>query len=535
MERKLKNKLVLHVIIAVTIVHVITPIALCQSITYPVVGTAQSNSYNNSGLITVPNAGQQFYGQNSNNPGTAPSYKDNGDGTVTDNVSGLMWEKTTDKNGDGNINYSDKFTYSAALAAAATCRTGGYTDWRLPSIKELYSLIMYYGAESNPNATTQGTSVPFINTNYFTFGYGDLNSSSHGATSNERLIDAQYATSTLYVSTTMNGTPTMFGVNFADGRIKGYPANNQKKYYVMYVRGNTLYGVNNFMDNGNGTVTDKATNLMWMKDDNGTAILWENALSYAENFTYAGYSDWRLPDVKELQSILDYSRSPQTTNSAAINPVFNCTQITNEAGEKDYPYYMASTTFCSQTPSDGKGACYVSFGRAMGYMSSWIDVHGAGAQRSDPKVGNPASYPTGFGPQGDAIRIYNYVRLVRKASSATDVNNNQSISLTIPNTYTLNQNYPNPFNPITQIEYYIPKTSHITLKVFDVMGKEVATLVNDNKPAGKYSSLFSPGNAGQALHSSLSSGVYFYQLKAVDLSNGLGKVFAETKKMILTK
>jgi hypothetical protein len=59
----------------------------------------------------------------------------------------------------------------------------------------------------------------------------------------------------------------------------------------------------------------------------------------------------------------------------------------------------------------------------MGYMtdpgnsaiSGWLDVHGAGAQRSDPKAGNPADFPKGRGPQGDAIRIYNYVRLVRNA------------------------------------------------------------------------------------------------------------------------
>ncbi len=50
----------------------------------------------------------------------------------------------------------------------------------------------------------------------------------------------------------------------------------------------------------------------------------------------------------------------------------------------------------------------------MGYMNgSWLDVHGAGAQRSDPKQGNPADYPYGRGPQGDAIRIYNYARCVR--------------------------------------------------------------------------------------------------------------------------
>lgn len=56
----------------------------------------------------------------------------------------------------------------------------------------------------------------------------------------------------------------------------------------------------------------------------------------------------------------------------------------------------------------------MAFGRAMGVMQgTWIDVHGAGAQRSDPKSGNPADFPIGRGPQGDAIRIYNYVRLVR--------------------------------------------------------------------------------------------------------------------------
>ena len=54
------------------------------------------------------------------------------------------------------------------------------------------------------------------------------------------------------------------------------------------------------------------------------------------------------------------------------------------------------------------------FGRALGFISSdWVDVHGAGAQRSDPKNGDPGDYPYGRGPQGDAIRIYNYVRLVR--------------------------------------------------------------------------------------------------------------------------
>ena len=155
-----------------------------------------------------------------------------------------------------------------------------------------------------------------------------------------------------------------------------------------------------------------------MKEDNGKGLFWEDALSYAEELDYAGYSDWRLPNAKELQSIVDYTRSPDTTDSAAINPVFNCSQITNEAGQTDYPFYWSSTTHeCMMEETEGAWAIYVSFGRAMGNMDGWIDVHGAGAQRSDPKAGDPDEYSDGHGPQGDAVRIYNYVRPVREGIS----------------------------------------------------------------------------------------------------------------------
>jgi len=443
---------------------------ISQELTYRIAGTGQTNSYNNTIIITVPAAGQSFFGQNSNYPGNIPSYTDNGNGTITDNITGLMWEKSPERNGDGNIDYYDKMTYATALASASSCNTGGYTDWRLPSIKEQYSLIMYYGAEPNPTAATQGTAVPYINISYFDFGYGDLNAATHGATANERLIDAQYATSSIYVSTTMGGQSTMFGVNFADGRIKGYPSSNQKKYYVLYVRDNTSYGTNNFTDNGDGTITDRATDLMWMQNDNGSAILWENALSNAENFSFAGHSDWRLPDAKELQSLIDYSRSPATTNSAAINPLFNCTQITNEAGAADFGYYWSNTTFCSQSPSNGTNACYLSFGRAMGYMSAfggWVDVHGAGAQRSDPKTGDPANFPYGFGPQGDAIRIYNYVRLVRDAGVTTGINE--------VNTKNLPVVYPNPVGDICTISFQ-KEYRNVKIELYNVSGSKLKEL-----------------------------------------------------------
>ena len=195
-----------------------------------------------------------------------------------------------------------------------------------------------------------------------------------------------------------------------------------KTFYVRLVRG-AAYGVNDFVDNGDSTISDRATGQMWTKGDSGKGMNWQEALAWAQAKnaeSYLGHSDWRLPNTKELQAIVDYTRSPDTTSSAAINPLFTCTAITNEAGKQDYPFYWTNTTHLS---SDGTGASaiYIAFGRAMGYMTSptdstrsaWVDVHGAGAQRSDPKAGNPADFPQGRGPQGDAIRIYNYVRLVR--------------------------------------------------------------------------------------------------------------------------
>ncbi len=376
---------------------------------YPVVDTGQSACYNAAGTQTpCPAQGEADYGQDAQYAGHVPSYTDNGDGTVTDNVTGLMWSKSPDLNDDGTINSADKLSYAAASAKADSFTLAGYDDWRLPTIKELYSLIDFRGLDPSGYQGDSSGLVSFIDTDYFEFGFGDT-------AAGERIIDAQFASATLYGSTTMGGNKTMFGVNLADGRIKGYPSEREKTFYVFFVRGNPNYGVNEFADNGNGTITDHATGLTWDQDDSGAAMNWEEALTWVEQQNaagYKGYSDWRLPNVKELQSLVDYNRAPDTTNSAAIDPLFRVTAIKNEAGQADYGCYWSSTTHASL--QNGANGAYVAFGRALGYMNgAWMDVHGAGAQRSDPKVGNAADYPTGHGPQGDAIRIDNYVRLVR--------------------------------------------------------------------------------------------------------------------------
>lgn len=368
---------------------------------YPIIDTGQDVCYNTTSAISAPSPGQAFYGQDAQFTSIQAAYRDNGDGTVTDLNTGLMWQQHLPEG---------KYPQSECAVYADTSTLAGYDDWRLPTIKELYSLVQFSGV----TGMTEAETVPYIDDTYFDFRFGGTVNAS------ERMIDAQYATSTIYTSTTMNGNETMFGFNFVDGRIKGYPT--AKDFEIRMVRGDQTYGVNAFQDNNDGTITDTATGLMWDKTGSSSGMNWEAALAWVEQLNgdyYLGYDDWRLPDAKELQSIVDYSRSPDATNSPAISDLFTVPSITNEKGQKDYPYYWTSTTHV-----EGMGpqkAVYISFGRAMGCMNgNWLDVHGAGAQRSDPKEGDPAAYPTGHGPQGDAIRIYNYVRPVRSAGAGND-------------------------------------------------------------------------------------------------------------------
>jgi len=283
------------------------PLTAPAAVVFPVVDTGQTACYDDAAAIACPDPGQPFFGQDAQNAGNAPRYLDPGDGTVTDRVTGLMWSKSPDLDGDGVIDAADKLTQAEALAAAESLALAGYDDWRLPGIKELYSLIDFRGTDPSGGDADPDDLTPFLDTAVFEFGYGD-------PSAGERVIDAQFASSTLYVSTTMGGAETMFGVNFADGRIKGYPTEPSpvhpqgKTFYVLFVRGNPLYGVNDFVDNGDGTITDRASGLMWTRADGGIPMTWEEALAWVETRNagnHLGHDDWRLPNAKELQGLVD--------------------------------------------------------------------------------------------------------------------------------------------------------------------------------------------------------------------------------------
>jgi hypothetical protein len=357
-----------------------------DGLTYVIVDTGQDKCYDEAGrVISSPPKGSKLHGQDAQYKGNQPAFKDNGDGTITDLNTGLIWQKTPP---------NQTYHWQQAMNYADTLVLAGKSDWRLPTIKELLSIADFNGSSR--------TKTPYIDTEYF--DYYDPQEFGQN-----RPIDGQYWSSTKSVATTMRNDQSSFGFNFTDGRIKAYPR-ERLNGFVRCVRGNTSYAENNYKNNGDGTITDKATGLMWMKFDSGQTMDWSDALTYAKNLDYAGYDDWRLPNAKELQSLVDYSRAPDNPNSskrtAAINPIFSLSETES--------WFWSSTTLLEAPDT----AVYVAFGR--GTAADGSNAHGSGCLRSDPKEGDPSDYAGGRGPQSDEIRIFNYVRCVRDADSSGD-------------------------------------------------------------------------------------------------------------------
>lgn len=240
----------------------------------------------------VPDTGQTIdytatFGEDADYAINTPSYTDNGDGTVTDNVSGLMWQQQDD---------GTTMDWNAAMAYCDGLALGGYMDWRLPDNKELVSIVNY------------GTHSPAIDGTYF-----------------PNTKQTSYWSSTAYIS----GTTTWLEVVFDYGT-NAMTANNHstRTYPVRCVRGGPEWIV--ITDNGDGTVTDNITTLMWQQAEDGTERSWQEALTYCEGLLLAGYDDWRLPNLKELHSIVTYNVYP------AIN--------TNFFPNASAAYHWSSTT-----------------------------------------------------------------------------------------------------------------------------------------------------------------------------------------------
>ncbi len=246
--------------------------------------------------------------------GLARSYTDNGNGTVTDNVTGLVWQKCfKGRNNDGTCSDDAGVTDTAIWADAGTYCSGlslAGNTWRLPTRQELQTL-QDYGKTTNPK----------IDTTYFP----------------STVFSAYWWTSTL------NGIPSMLDFGNYGGVFTGATSNT---LYVRCVSGTSKGYTGNFTDNLDGTVNDNSTGLIWQKCSNGlsdsncstgtaSTVTWADALTYCSGLNLAGKT-WRLPNVYELRSIVDTtSFSPTITVS-----VFPAT-VTN--------LYWSSTTIANST------------------------------------------------------------------------------------------------------------------------------------------------------------------------------------------
>lgn len=221
----------------------------------------------------LPDTGQtnhftQTFGEDSDFSGSGPAYVDNGNGTITDQVTGLMWQKT-----DGG-----EMTWEKAREYARNLRLGGHQDWRLPASMDLFSIL---------NHDRHG---PAMDTRFFT------------------RTEAQY----WWTDSPLAGDDSKVWLVNAGGGIGAHSqrettsAGGNRAVHVRCVRGDSPFGRGPILrDNGDGTVTDEKTGLMWQKTTPDQAMTWEQALTYCGELKLAGQSDWRLPNIKELRSVSD--------------------------------------------------------------------------------------------------------------------------------------------------------------------------------------------------------------------------------------
>jgi hypothetical protein len=248
----------------------------CQAGLSPVPDTGQTTCYDNDGrVITCPAAGRTVFGQDACYTINPPSYtrlrgNANNEFMAQDNVTGLIWELKTDDGGihDKDDRYSWYNALNIFIATLNADQYGGYSDWRIPTQRELLSIVDY------------DTYNPAIDTSAF-----------------PNTIASYYWAYPTYADNPGGSSC----INFLYGQ--DFDLNNTTTYYVRAVRGNQ--NPSSFTDNGDGTVADNTTGLMWSQVTDMTPMNWQAALAWCENLSLAGYEDWRLPTLKELASIVD--------------------------------------------------------------------------------------------------------------------------------------------------------------------------------------------------------------------------------------
>jgi hypothetical protein len=259
---------------------------------------------------------------------------------------------------------------------------------------------------------------------------------------------------------------------------------------------------------------------------------------------YDSTSSTRLGDFRSFVGSGPYTFTPGSTLNVAFAIVVGTNladlQATADAAAFKYNNYILPVELTSFTASVSlKGDVELQW-----VTATEINNHGFEVER---RTQNTEFIPIGF-VKGNGTtteqKIYSYTDKNLEAgkyyyrlkqidfNGQFEYSNEIEVDVIQVSQFSLEQNYPNPFNPTTTISWQSPISGWQTLKVYDVLGNEVATLVDEFKPAGRFKVEFNADN--------LSSGVYYYQLKIVDLSTfnsnvKTGQGFIETKKMIIMK
>ena len=228
-----------------------------------------------------------------------PFYLNNGNGTITDTITGLMWQQV-----DGG-----EMTFDKATTYANDLVLGGFSDWRMPTVLELHSIL--HLDKNNPA----------LNTIYFTSP------------------TAQYWWSG---QKQVNDATKAWCAN-AGGGVGNHPisetvsAGGAKKFHVRAVRdiSSPTTIATRFLDNKNGTTTDQLTGLIWQQVPTDS-MTWEQALIAAEALSLGGSSLWRMPNIKELQSI---------SEATIYNPSINKTYFSGISTA----WYWSSTSLANQS------------------------------------------------------------------------------------------------------------------------------------------------------------------------------------------
>lgn len=259
--------------------------------------TGQTKCYDGSGNeINCTGTGQD--GEYNIHP---MSYTNNGNGTVTDKNTGLMWQQQDD--GIPHNWYQASGTYNATYNPSTqdvcgSLTLGGHSDWRLPTKKELIGIVNY----AKPLREESGASIDSVFTdtkrNYYwtaTFNYC---------------------------------CSSVWQVSFDCGGFYPSPTYSTSTSYVRCVRGGQ--SSSSFTDNGNGTVTDNKTGLMWQQGEPGSTS-WHSALSYCEGLQLGSHSDWRLPNIKELESLTEDTRYEPAINIAYFPAAYSTMYFSSTA------------------------------------------------------------------------------------------------------------------------------------------------------------------------------------------------------------